>query len=642
MKNCLKEGTYDGFGVSRAANGICFTFEADARSVCKIRLYTKRGNDKSSRGFIDVELPPEYCIGDVRSVIIEGLDEAAYDYNYVIDDVEQVDPYARRIVGRDKFSDFSRVEDDYQVRSAFDFTGFDWEKDKAPCVDDSQMVMYKLHVRGFTKDGGATGKVKGTFAGVMERIPYLKSLGVTTIELMPAYEFEELIVSKPKPCTVDFSGWSPAAITGYRLLEEKRQKEMAAVAPKMNYWGYGEGNYFAPKASYASGKNASVEFKELIKSLHRAGMECVMEMSFRQAMSARFIVDVLRYWVKEYHVDGFHLLGANELIHVIAEDAYLTKTKLFCETFPERLWSSEFSTRHLYQYNDDFLYAARKQVNNIQGNLVDFANQLKKQNEKIGFVNYFSNNNGFTLADVFSYNMKHNEANGEEDADGNDWNYSFNCGVEGVSRKTGVLQKRQRRMCLAMAGVFLGQGIPLLMAGDEFGNSQGGNNNAYCQDNKTGWVNWKMEQKNAWLTQYIKQLIAIRKSHSVLSCLQPYTMADASGIGMPDLSYYTTDDWSGELYPAMRAFGTAFAAERDGGLTILYIGWNFSKEEAALVLPLADRQLEWMPLLGEVCVSQNKMLLPMETVAVYEAKIVFEKRKKSDYGADHDTEQREQ
>lgn len=618
MAEQLREGTYNGFGASRQADGICFTFEGAKESDCAIRLYDKRAKKGVKPAYRDIPVPADYCIGAVRSVCILGLDERRYDYNYVIDGNVVVDPYARRIIGREKWANPDRRENDYEVRSGFDFCTYEWKEDRFPEIPGSDMVLYKLHVRGFTKDGGTAGKTKGTYAAIAEKIPYFLELGVTTIELMPAYEFEELVPPVHEEQTMSFEGWAPQAVAGYQLLQKKEYEEKEKELPSVNYWGYGSGNYFAPKASYAAGKVPSEEFKELIHALHTAGLECVMEMSFDAQTNPNYIVDVLRYWVREYHVDGFHLLCSEVAVASVVSDVLLRRSKIFALKFPQAVWDMPGSYPHLYVYNDDFLYAARKMINHMDGNLAEYLNQHKKQHPHIGFVNYFANNNGFTLADVFSYSTKHNEANGEGGSDGNDWNYSVNCGVEGASRKKKIMEMRTGLMKQAIASVLLAQGVPLIYAGDEFGNSQGGNNNAYCQDNRSGWVNWKQKEKNSAYFACVKELLALRRQHPVIRKSQPMRMADYEGHGIPDLSYHDTRAWSSEVYPSMQAVGVAYGGAYGGETEDLYIGWNFSLSETMLALPKAAEGKEWKVVFGTGSMDgeRDKLRLAAESVAV--------------------------
>lgn len=614
MTEQITEGNYSRFGASRLADGICFTFEGEKEQECAVRIYEKHARGRKA-AYRDIPVPEEYCVGAVRSVCVHGLDPEQNDYNYMIDGQEVVDPYAGRIVGREKWADPARCHPGVQLRSGFEPAEFDWKHDAHPEIPRSDMVMYKLHVRGFTRDAGKDVRHKGTFAAIVERIGYLKELGITTVELMPAYEFEELMEPEHAEGAIDFSDWSPQAVEGYRMLQQS-QEERNEQPVRINYWGYGRGDYFAPKAGYAAGADAAGEFKELVRSLHAAGMECIMEIYFDAQENPNYAVEVLRHWVIDYHVDGFHLIAPQRVVSGVVCDVLLRRSKLFAASFPQEVWEAQDEYPHLYLYNDDFLYTSRKLINHQDGNLIEFFNQQRKQHPQVGFVNYIANNNGFTLADVFSYVNKHNEANGENGTDGNDWNYSVNCGIEGASRKKKIVQQRTLLMSQAMAAVIFAQGVPLILAGDEFGNSQNGNNNAYCQDNRTGWVNWKQKEKNHEYFETVRQLLAIRRAHPAIRNDRPVQMCDHEAHGLPDLSYHGAQAWSGEIYPSMQALGEAYCGAYAGETQDLYIGWNFSQGKAVLALPRPAAGTRWEIIYGAGTTGSEQLEMPDEGVTV--------------------------
>ena len=402
------------------------------------------------------------------------------------------------------------------------------------------------------------GRNKGTFAAVMDRLSYLKELGITTLECMPVYEFEE-------------------------LMENGR----------LNYWGYAPSDYFAVKSSYASQKDADWEFKSLILETHKQQMELIMH--FVPEQTAGAIIEILRYWVMEYHVDGFKLLGAGLPIAEIAKDPYLTGTKIFYEKFPYDLKEENYG--NIYVYNDDFLYPARKMLNHLGGDMVEYTEVMKRQQDGGHSVNYIANSNTFTLADVFSYNEKHNGDNGEENLDGNNWNYSTNYGVEGATRRQFVKKIREKQMRNAMAMLCLARGIPLIWSGDEIGNSQNGNNNAYCQDNRIGWVNWKNEGRYEEYTEFVRELLQFRKEHPILFSEKPFQMSDYKRTGYPDLSYHSSEAWISDVKGNARAVGVmyseSYAKEEDTEETFLYIGYNFYMGLQVFALPKLPKGKHW-------------------------------------------------
>lgn len=585
MEYTIIEGNYAKIGVSKTADTVYFTFEGEKDQKCAILLYTANGRQ------IRIPVPDEYCIGALRSVGIKGLNWKKLNYNYEIDGELIFDQHARKIIGREKWADTRRLLGGQQICAGFDFAQFDWQGDRFPEIPREQMVMYKLNVRSFTMDGGAVGRKKGTFAGVMDKIPYLKELGVTSLEFMPVYEYEELIVEEKDAQNV--SDWSENAKEGF-LLEEEPESPYY----KINCWGYQPGDYYAPKAAYSAFGEPSTELKELIRQLHKNKMECILEMYFDEKMNQNIAVEILRYWVMEYHVDGFHLLGAALPADAMAQDLILRRTKLFAEGFSHHLFREQSSYPHLFVYNEDFLYASRKLLSRNEGNIKELLNQIKRQNSVFGFVNFIAGNNGFTLADLFCYLQKHNEANGENNEDGIKWNFSCNGGMEGATRKRSILEYRKKQMRNAAALVLIGQGVPLFMAGDEFGNSQQGNNNCYCQDNKTGWVNWSSLKRNAAYAQFVRQMIGFRRQHPILRSKKPMQMCDYETKGYPDLSYHGENAWvmTPNLYP--QAIGIlyygAYAADENGKEDdFIYIGLNFHIEKQQLALPKLPRGLKW-------------------------------------------------
>lgn len=586
MEYTIIEGNYAKIGVSRIADTVYFTFEGEKEQTCAIWLYMEQEEP------VRIPVPNEYCIGALRSVGIKGLKWKKLNYNYEIDGEIVFDQHARKVIGREVWEDARRLQDGHSVRAGFDFTEFNWNGDRFPEIRREDMVMYKLNVRSFTMDGGVLGKKKGTFAAVMDKIPYLKDLGVTSLELMPVYEFEELIRTGSKPRDVD--GWSDNAMAGLELGEEGTEEKPY----KVNCWGYVPGDYYAPKAAYCASGEPSVELKTLIRELHKNQMECILEIYFDEKMNQNIAVEILRYWVMQYHVDGFHLLGAAMPVNAMAQDLILRRTKLFAEGFNERLFGKKASYPRLFVYNEDFLYACRKLLSRNNGNMQELLNQLKRQNEVFGFVNFIAGNNGFTLADLFCYAQKHNEENGEDNQDGLLWNFSMNGGAEGPTRKRSIIEYRRKQMRNAVLLVMIGQGVPLLMAGDEFGNSQQGNNNCYCQDNKTGWVNWSSLKRNASYARFVKQMIAFRKHHPVLRSSRPMQMCDYKLKGYPDLSYHGESAWvmSPGLYPhviGLLYYG-AYALREDGTEDdFIYIGLNFHEESRKLALPKLPNRRRW-------------------------------------------------
>lgn len=585
MGYTIEEGNYEKLGVQVWGDAAIFTFEGEKEDSCCILIY-----DKNFEITEKIKIPAEYCMGSVRSVRVTGLSVKHLRYNYEINGNVITDPYTRKIIGREKWNDSARARHDFMVCGGCVSGGLEGKEDRQPEVPRHQMLMYKLHVRGFSMDAGLRGKEKGTFRAIQEKIPYMKNLGVTTIEFMPVYEFEEMVLPQKKEIPAYLQWESEEGDLIYPVQEPEIKK--------VNYWGYVPGNYFAVKASYSSTPDAAGEWKELIGELHANGMECVMEMYFDERMNHNVILDALRYWVREYHVDGFHLLGLSLPVTAIAQDSLLSRTKIFYTGFEPMLLERKKEYSHLFIYSEEYLYPVRKMLNHSGGNMSDFVCQQRKQHEVLGFVNYITNNNGFTLWDLFSYNEKHNEANGEDNLDGNNWNYSTNCGAEGRTGKKYVEILRRKQMRNAVAVLMLAQGVPLLLAGDEFANSQEGNNNAYCQDNRTGWLNWKRGERYAWLREFIARMSAFRKAHPVITSEKPMELNDYGRKGFPDLSYHGENAWISGFSLDRQSIGMMYCgsyAHLHNGKEddFIYIGYNFHSSLGNLALPKLPGQKQW-------------------------------------------------
>lgn len=614
MSLVVKEGNYLTLGAKVLKNQVIFTFEGEKEDTCRIILQNKTTQEKQF-----VSVPEEYCMGSLRSISVSGFNPQEYNYKYEINGQEQLDPYATVIVGREKWNDESRKADKYKLSAGFCGGNFAWGQDKNPEISKSDMIMYKLHVRGFSMGNKTAGKNKGTFQAVKNKIPYLKDLGITTVELMPIYEFEEMPI--PKEVQVpDYVKWQPEAADKIQpvILDNELKN--------INFWGYGEGEYFAVKASYASEpEKASQEFKKLVKTLHDNNMECVMEMFFPETTSHNLIMEVLHFWVKEYHVDGFHLIGGNLPITSIVQDPLLSRTKIFADNFNGQ-YDVRRKYKNLYVYKEEYQYAARQLLNNYEGDIREFVNQQKKQGENYGYVNYITNNNGFTLADLFMYSDKHNEVNGENNCDGTDYNLSNNYGVEGPTRKRFVNDTRRRKMRMAFTMLMFAQGVPLILAGDEFGNTQEGNNNAYCQDNEIGWLNWSQFGKYKEDREFLKNLIQFRKEHSLISKEVPFKFNDYRSMGAPDLSYHGENAWIAQLDPGRKSLGMfycgAYAKEGQNSSDI-YVGYNFYSEEVQLALPKVANK-EWY-LEDTKLENQQFTKIPAQSICVLFGKEVEKK-----------------
>ena len=603
MNFTVKEGNYTEMGVMQLEDQVIFTFEGEKEDTCCIVLV-----DRKTRETYRIEVSDTFCVGSLRSVAVSGVKPTDFYYYYEINGEKIIDPYATMIAGRENWNDKERFKNNYEILCGYSERMFDWKGDKAPELSKNELMIYKLHVRGFTKDLSSMRKSGGTFAGVKNRIEYLKNLGFTAIELMPVYEFEEMEIPVQTRLEVpDYVKWEPAEDDIIQPVEEK-------VSDKVNYWGYGPGNYFAVKASYASKKEkAGVEFKELVYKLHQNGMECILEMFFPEHTNHNLILNVLRFWVREYHVDGFHLLGENLPITAIIQDSLLSRTKIFYTGFDECAVRTDRQYQPLYVYKEEYMYPARKLLNHMNGEVREFLNQQRKQGMNVGYVNFITSNNGFTLADLFMYNDKHNDDNGENNRDGNLWNFSNNYGVEGPTRRKYIKSLRGLKWRNAMMMLFLAQGVPMLWSGDEICNSQKGNNNAYCQDNEIGWLNWKNEKLHKSELDFLQKLIDFRKSHPIISQKEPFHFQDYRAIGVPDLSYHGENAWMAESELDNRSVGVMYSGEyeRKGAETV-YIGYNFFSARMKLALPKLSYKKKWYLIADTTIEAEPFMLEPKE------------------------------
>lgn len=457
--------------------------------------------------------------------------------------------------------------------------GFDWREDCFPRLEYKDSLFYTLHVRGFTMDASSGVKNRGSFLGIMEKIPYLKEIGVTTLELQPAYEFNE--ISAPFE--------SAKSCKGAEYLADS----LSGPKERLNYWGYKRGFYYAPKSSYGV-KNACVEFKELMYELHKNNMELVMQFYFPEDFKRSEIPDILHYWVEEYHVDGFHLMGSQLPIDLIAEDDALAETKLIYYNFPiERLYSGDMQPyfRNLAEHDDNYMYTLRRFLKGDDNMLNSVLEQMRHIPVKAGRIHYLTNYNTLTMMDMVTYDYKHNEENGEENADGNDYNASWNCGEEGPSRKKKIRQLRLRQIKNAYSLLLLTQSTPKIFMGDEFGNTQRGNNNPYCQDNSITRLDWTLITKNQELFTFWRNLVAFRKEHRILHPEKQLLLMDTSACGYPDLSYHSEYAWKIKTEGYIRHAGMMFAEPKEK--EFIYVAMNMHWDSHEVGIPKLPAKMHW-------------------------------------------------
>ena len=600
------------FGATLVPNGVNFSIYSSAATSCTLVLFRKNG----AAPFAEIPLPDEFRVGNVYAIIVFGLDYENIEYGYKMDgpyDPENghrfnrdnilSDPYAKAIGGRDVWRDVINPDRIYPFRSRLVFDDFDWEEDNPLETPMEDLIIYEIHVRGFTAHQSSGVRHRGTFAAIREKIPYLLDLGINCIELMPIYEFDEYEHSRENP------------ETGELLV---------------NYWGYSTLNFFAPKAGYAAtGKYGMAvdELKTLIKELHRNGIEVILDVVFNHTAEGdhrgptisfkgvdnktyymltpdgyyfnfsgtgntlncnhpvvrSMVLDCLRYWASEYHIDGFRfdlasILGRAQdgsplnnppLLESLAHDPILAKCKLIAEAwdagglyqvgaFPAYGRWAEWNGK----YRDTvrkFLKGEKNTVGQLS-QCMQGSPEMYIYRDTTAGINFITCHDGFTLYDLFAYNSKHNEANGENNQDGNDDNDSWNCGCEGETDDAGVNFLRHKQIKNALAILMLSQGVPMILMGDEMGRTQYGNNNTYCHDNELNWLDWALIEKNSDLFAFARHIINFRRQHPVLRNKEHYRNRDYRNSGYADITFHGTKAW----YADWSETNTVFAFMLDG------------------------------------------------------------------------------
>jgi glycogen operon protein len=342
-----------------------------------------------------------------------------------------------------------------------------------------------------------------------------------------------------------------------------------------------------------------------------------------------------------YHVDGFHLLGCNLPITAVVQDNLLSRTKIFYECYDDQGVIEARKHKNLFVYKEEYLYPARKLLNNFNGSMHDFADQQRKQGVKLGYVNYIATNNGFTLADLFTYNEKHNADNGENNTDGSVWNYSGNCGIEGPTKKRYINLARRLKWRNAILMLFLSQGVPLIWQGDEMLNSQEGNNNAYCQDNPVGWINWKNEKNHRREIDFIRGVIEFRKAHPIISHDMPFQFSDYKGVGCPDMSYHGENAWILEPQDGPGALGIMYCGAYEPDGADIYVAYNFSSAATTIAMPEPQKGRKWFLAIdsgdeakpfaeSKEAFTLSRVMIRSEAILVFVSREIEEKEKDKD------------
>ena len=562
-------------GLTRTDGGIHVSAVAAAKA-CSLLLFVKEdknGMEARFREVRNIPFPEEGKTGHVWSMTLNGAFDDLY-YAFEADGKRFSDPYGRSFAGRERWGRLSHAK--RLLLSPVAEPEFDWQGDRPLHIPYEDCIVYRAHVRGLTKHASSGTEHRGTFRGVVDKIPYFKELGITTLELLPPVEFQEVMM----PENVEGNPYGTSEPTG-----------------RLNYWGYAKAGMFAPKASYADpGTNPVTEFKYMVRELHKAGLEVVPELYFSGREVPEFVLETVRFWVREYHVDGIHLTGYAPTV-LLATDPYLAGTKLWALS-----WEAEKPAagekKHLGEYNDGFLIDMRRALKGDEEQMSSLIYRNRRNPAETGVLNFMAGTNGFTMMDMVSYDQKHNEANGENNRDGSDYNYSWNCGAEGHVRKKKIQELRSRQLRNAMLLLFLSQGTPVLLAGDEFGNSQNGNNNAYCQDNEISWLNWNLNKWDQALLDFVKHVIAFRKAHPVFHMEQEPRVMDYLACGHPDISYHGVNAWQPEFENFRRQIGILYCgayAKKPNGENddFFFVIFNMHWEPHSFALPNLPKNLVW-------------------------------------------------
>lgn len=520
------------FGAAVEQNRINFSVQVPKGKPCALLLYRKGKMQPAVR----FEMPEEEGIGEVRFLAVEGIDAGKYEYNFEINGKVTIDPYVREITGKKVFGR-ERDLSAHEIRGKLISSEYDWEDDKRLHLRWDEVVAYSLHVRGFTKHGSSKARHKGTYLGVVEKLPYLKELGINQIQCMPVYEFED------------------------------------CKKGKINYWGYGPAYYFAPKEAYAAGDSAVRELKDMVRSCHREGIEVVLEMPFAEGVPVQTVLECLRFYMLEYHVDGFVVNPYTVPWEILCADPFLKDVKLM-------------------RKDDAFQNVMRRFLKGDENMVNDVMWALSHNSSSDGKCNYITAQTGFTLWDLVSYDSKHNEANGENNTDGPDYNYSWNCGAEGTSRKRAVMALRKNQVMNAFFLLLTAQGTPCILAGDEFYNTQKGNNNVYCQDNEIGWVDWSKLKTDQILFEFVKELIALRRGHPCLHREEELKGLDRTACGVPDVSYHGESAWQVKNEVSSRQLGVLYSGTGAGDQEC-FIAYNMHWIPHTFALPSPGKGRGW-------------------------------------------------
>ena len=638
----IRPGFFRMYGACVASNGVSFTINSHGATRCTLLLF----KPQASKPYARIPFPDSYRIGDTYSMLVFDIKPDEFEYAFSFDGPYEpakgllfneenvlLDPYSRAVTGQRKWGEKPEGGKDFEYRARVVKSSFDWGNIKQLEQPFEDLVIYETHVRGYTKDKSSGVSAPGTFAGLKDKIPYLKDLGINAVELMPIFEFDEME--------------SARVVDGVQLY---------------NYWGYNTVSFFAPNTSYAFNEehnHEGDELKSLIKALKENGIEVILDVVFNHTAEGNemgpcfsfkgidnnvyymltpdahyynfsgcgnvmncnhpvvrsFIIDCLRHWAIEYRVDGFRfdlasILGRDQngapmanppILESLAFDPVLGKMKLIAEawdagglyqvgSFPSWNRWAEWNGR----YRDDmrsFLKGddgmAGKAITRITGSRDLYSPESRGHKAS---VNFMTCHDGFTLYDLYSYNEKHNEKNGWNNTDGDNNGHSWNCGAEGETNDPNVNGLRRRLIKNAFAALLCSRGPAMFFAGDEFCNTQFGNNNAYCQDNIISWLDWSRLEEFKEIHDFVRHMIQFRKEHPILR-----KMTKPSSCQFPEISVHNGTPFNASTDYKTKLIGIMYAGrnEEDTEDDIVFYCMNAYWEPLVMQLPVLPNGKHW-------------------------------------------------
>lgn len=638
----IRPGFFRMYGACVASNGVSFTINSHGATRCTLLLF----KPQAPKPYARIPFPDSYRIGDTYSMLVFDIKPDEFEYAFSFDGPYEpakgllfneenvlLDPYSRAVTGQRKWGEKPEGGKDFEYRARVVKSSFDWGNIKQLEQPFEDLVIYETHVRGYTKDKSSGVSAPGTFAGLKDKIPYLKDLGINAVELMPIFEFDEME--------------SARVVDGVQLY---------------NYWGYNTVSFFAPNTSYAFNEehnHEGDELKSLIKALKENGIEVILDVVFNHTAEGNemgpcfsfkgidnnvyymltpdahyynfsgcgnvmncnhpvvrsFIIDCLRHWAIEYRVDGFRfdlasILGRDQngapmanppILESLSFDPVLGKMKLIAEawdagglyqvgSFPSWNRWAEWNGR----YRDDmrsFLKGddgmAGNAITRITGSRDLYSPESRGHKAS---VNFMTCHDGFTLYDLYSYNEKHNEKNGWNNTDGDNNGHSWNCGAEGETDDPNVNGLRRRLIKNAFAALLCSRGPAMFFAGDEFCNTQFGNNNAYCQDNIISWLDWSRLEKFKEIHDFVRHMIQFRKEHPILR-----KMTKPSSCQFPEISVHNGTPFNASTDYKTKLIGIMYAGrnEEDTEDDIVFYCMNAYWEPLVMQLPVLPNGKHW-------------------------------------------------